>query len=383
MSCGKENMYGMVWNNKDTIFGEVDPSFPRPGDVFPNIPVDNDDHPYTIDYYERPWLEYIRKFMVAILCILLIGPVLLAARRWYTVGGTLRITVDENGRRRLRVISPNLEVFVNGVRDTVETNGTKLDRSQVFALPEIEYTGEEQNNPSDYNNIGYDYQAESVGEEEDVPLNTTIDESIEPSIPLSPTRESEMSGRFVSSSCCSICLEEFRPGEVLRLLPRCEHAFHTECILPWLTERQGCCPMCKVRVLPDEQQRSRSRTPRRRQRRLRSSRGGRPQTAATEESSPDREDLEAPNLTSGIRLVSEVDSDLDAAYTNQGIVTPDSSPVSSPRIDDLIILEQGQRPFQDLNARSNHDEVNETPTLVRDLSIFYDVEEQPATDEDI
>jgi len=387
LSCGKENMYGMVWNNKGAIFGEVDPSFPRPGDIFPNIPVDNDDHPYTIDYYERPWLEYIRKLMVAILAILLIGPVLLAARRWYTVGGTLRITVDENGRRRVRVISPNLEVFVNGVRDTVETNGTKLDRSQVFALPEIEYAGvtdEEQNNPSDYNNIGDENQAEIVKEDEEgVPLNTTIEESIEPSIPISPTRESETSSRFVSSSCCSICLDEFRSGEVLRLLPRCDHAFHTECILPWLTERQGCCPMCKVPVLPDEQQRSRSRTPRRRRRRLRSNRRGRPQTATTEESSPEREDSETP-IISGIRLVSEVGSDLDAAYPNQGIVTPDSSPVSTSYTDDLIILEEGQPLSQDPSARSNHEESEETPhDIVRNLSIFYDTEEPPDTDEGV
>ena len=154
---------------------------------------------------------------------------MLAARRWYTVGGTLRITVDENGRRRLRVISPNLEVFVNGVRDTVETNGTKLDRSQVFALPEIEYAGvadEEQNSPESPE----ENQAES--QEEDVPLNTTIDESIiEPPIPISPTlRESETSGRFVSSSCCSICLDEFRPGEVLRLLPRCQESPRLYCL---------------------------------------------------------------------------------------------------------------------------------------------------------
>jgi len=367
LSCGQENMYGMVWSDKGKIFGEVDPSFPRPGDIFPNIPVDDSDHPYTIDYYERPWLEYIRKLMCAILAILLIFPVLLAARRWYTVGGTLRITVDENGRRRVRVISPNLEVFVNGVRDTVETNGTKLDRSQVFALPEIEYAGvadEEQDNPSEY-------QAESPGEEEeDVPLNTTIDESIiEPSIPISPTRESETSGRFVSSSCCSICLDEFRPGEVLRLLPRCQHAFHTECILPWLTERQGCCPMCKLPVLPDEQQRGRSRTPRRR-RRLRSSRGGRPQTATTEESSPDREGSELPIIESGIRLVSEVDSDLDAAYhPNQGVVTPDISPMFTSHTDDLIILEEGQFP--------------PPPDIVRNLSIFYNTEERPDTDEGV
>jgi hypothetical protein len=31
----------------------------------------------------------------------------------------------------------------------------------------------------------------------------------------------------------------------------------SECILPWLTERQGCCPLCKTPVLPDEYQRSR------------------------------------------------------------------------------------------------------------------------------
>ena len=286
------------------------------------------------------------------------------------------------------MISPNLEVFVNGVRDTVETNGTKLDRSQVFALPEIEYavvTDEEQINPSDYNHASNVTQAESRDEyqvesqEEDVLLNTTTDESIiEPFIPISPTRESETSGRFVSSSCCSICLDEFRQGEVLRLLPRCQHAFHTECILPWLTERQGCCPMCKVPVLPDEQQRSRSRTPRRR-RRLRSSRGGRPQTSTTEDSSPERENSETHNIVSGIRLVSEVDSDLDAAYhPNQGVVTPDSSPISTSQ-DDLLILEEGQPPSQDPNSRN----LEPPADIVRDLSIFYTAEERPATDEQV
>jgi hypothetical protein len=33
---------------------------------------------------------------------------------------------------------------------------------------------------------------------------------------------------------------------------RCKHAFHKSCIHPWLTERQGCCPLCKTNVLPDE-----------------------------------------------------------------------------------------------------------------------------------
>ena len=54
------------------------------------------------------------------------------------------------------------------------------------------------------------------------------------------------------STSCSICIEDFQEGEKVRLLPRCGHAFHTECILPWLTERQGCCPCCKELVICPE-----------------------------------------------------------------------------------------------------------------------------------
>jgi hypothetical protein len=50
---------------------------------------------------------------------------------------------------------------------------------------------------------------------------------------------------------CSICIDDFETGEELVLLPRCKHAFHKECIQPWLLERQGCCPLCKVRVFDD------------------------------------------------------------------------------------------------------------------------------------
>lgn len=50
-------------------------------------------------------------------------------------------------------------------------------------------------------------------------------------------------------ACCSVCLEDFVVGETLRILTPCGHAFHTECVLPWLTERQGCCPLCKASVV--------------------------------------------------------------------------------------------------------------------------------------
>ena len=57
------------------------------------------------------------------------------------------------------------------------------------------------------------------------------------------------------STMCSICIDEFEPGEKIILLPRCQHGFHRDCIHPWLTQRQGCCPFCKTTVFaaPDEE----------------------------------------------------------------------------------------------------------------------------------
>jgi hypothetical protein len=51
-----------------------------------------------------------------------------------------------------------------------------------------------------------------------------------------------------SACCCSICLEDFEDQEVIRKLP-CEHKYHGECLVPWLTERSGTCPLCKFDVL--------------------------------------------------------------------------------------------------------------------------------------
>lgn len=60
---------------------------------------------------------------------------------------------------------------------------------------------------------------------------------------------------FTTTTCttCSICIDEFEEGEKIRLLPLCGHAFHTDCILPWLKDRQGCCPLCKTSVLKTDE----------------------------------------------------------------------------------------------------------------------------------
>jgi len=53
---------------------------------------------------------------------------------------------------------------------------------------------------------------------------------------------------------CSICIDEYEVGERLTFLPRCQHAFHRDCIMPWLLERQGRCPLCKSHVVQGKQQ---------------------------------------------------------------------------------------------------------------------------------
>ncbi|KAL3810887.1 hypothetical protein ACHAXA_009658, partial [Cyclostephanos tholiformis] len=273
-SCGPP-YYGFARDSNDENadqengeYSEAFPSYPS-GDIldmgYDQTTIDfRGDHPYHDDslYYSRAWLEAIRKMMVAILVLLLVGPILLVAKRWYTVGGTVRITRDENGSRRVRVVSPNLEVFVNGIPGTVEANGTKLDRAQVFSLPEIEYAYDDDKNGVDRDGTHSAVDAgadECTESEEDV--HQYSEGAATPHLSATGSSESYARGQFVSSSCCSICIDEFIPGERLRMLPRCNHVFHTECILPWLTERQGCCPVCKTPVLPEELQRSHARSP--------------------------------------------------------------------------------------------------------------------------
>lgn len=53
------------------------------------------------------------------------------------------------------------------------------------------------------------------------------------------------------SSDCAVCLCEFEDGEMVRVLPRCGHGFHLECIYMWLHSHPNC-PVCRTHVLlPD------------------------------------------------------------------------------------------------------------------------------------
>ncbi|KAK8194257.1 hypothetical protein M8818_007445 [Zalaria obscura] len=88
----------------------------------------------------------------------------------------------------------------------------------------------------------------------------------EPATSENPDREIESSGeaaQTVASSAaaaapvtqgedalgCSICTDDFEPGQDLRVLP-CDHKFHPACIDPWLLNVSGTCPLCRIDLRP-------------------------------------------------------------------------------------------------------------------------------------
>lgn len=49
---------------------------------------------------------------------------------------------------------------------------------------------------------------------------------------------------------CAVCLSEFDDFDSLKILPKCEHAFHPECIDAWLASHVTC-PVCRANQTPD------------------------------------------------------------------------------------------------------------------------------------
>lgn len=47
---------------------------------------------------------------------------------------------------------------------------------------------------------------------------------------------------------CAVCLNEFEGDETLRLLPKCDHVFHSECIDAWLSAHSTC-PVCRANLV--------------------------------------------------------------------------------------------------------------------------------------
>ncbi|XP_057497906.1 RING-H2 finger protein ATL51-like [Actinidia eriantha] len=72
-----------------------------------------------------------------------------------------------------------------------------------------------------------------------------LDESLIKSITICQYRRGD---GLVEGTECAVCLSEFIDDESLRLLPKCNHAFHLPCIDTWLKSHSNC-PLCRANVV--------------------------------------------------------------------------------------------------------------------------------------
>ncbi|KAG8061286.1 hypothetical protein GUJ93_ZPchr0003g17602 [Zizania palustris] len=70
-----------------------------------------------------------------------------------------------------------------------------------------------------------------------------------PEVVYGEARKEAKAKKGTTCTCCSVCLDNYGDGDVLRMLPECGHLFHRECVDPWLRQNPTC-PVCRTSPLP-------------------------------------------------------------------------------------------------------------------------------------
>ncbi|KAI9091061.1 hypothetical protein K1719_028331 [Acacia pycnantha] len=79
-----------------------------------------------------------------------------------------------------------------------------------------------------------------------------IDPELLNTFPILPSSAVKQLKFGSASPECAVCLTEFDHRDKLRLLPKCNHVFHSKCIDIWLASHVTC-PVCRVKLKPAEE----------------------------------------------------------------------------------------------------------------------------------
>ena len=146
------------------------------------------------------------------------------------------VFVDENN-----VIHIGPRAVVDANRRAQRNDVPLLTEGQVLSFPEIEYTGfgDYVSSPKDKSICDEKLRQDKWRHRNEDMSSVALDDPSEPLLDHN------------SHTACSICLENYEVGEMVRVLP-CRHVFHTDCIVPWLTTRASCCPLCKADIIDNQ-----------------------------------------------------------------------------------------------------------------------------------
>ncbi|KAG4174578.1 hypothetical protein ERO13_A11G130100v2 [Gossypium hirsutum] len=160
------------------------------------------------------------------------------------------VTIETRQYEILGQVSETSIIFAYGTRPQPEISSSflhqisaesNLSASLAYFRPCISYTNH--------------CCAKHHGQEEDtfialypVMWNRGLDESVIREI---PTFQFKREGDDETSVYgCVVCLNEFQQHDMLRVLPKCSHAFHLDCIDIWLQSNANC-PLCRTSISGD------------------------------------------------------------------------------------------------------------------------------------